>query len=54
MSDGGATFIQAASSAGRRIATVATRSFTFVAPLSPHPPLTGVNTVGCARTYDFC
>jgi len=52
--DDGATFFQAASIAGRRIATVATRSFTFVAPLRPHPPLTGMNTAGCARTNDCC
>jgi len=52
--DDGAALFQAASSAGRRTATVAARSFTFVAPLSPQPPLTGVNTVGCARTNDRC
>src|SRR5262249_24287710 len=50
----GAVIFQAATRAGQSVARVADRSFTFVAPRSPQPPVTGANTFGCASTNCRC
>src|SRR5271168_3273260 len=45
---------QAASSAGRRVFCVAAGRNTFVAPRIPHPPFTGLKTLGAAFTNSSC